>query len=78
MRSEDWAVYQELWRTKNAVHACAPWVARMKSADRLVLVSGPQPRPTIDRLEWKYAAEMTWVGRLPRETNGSWALPLTK
>jgi hypothetical protein len=67
MRPEDLAVYQELWRTKNAIHACAPWVAKMKPADRLVLTGGPQIRPAFPQLEWHYAAKNTWVGRLPRQ-----------
>jgi hypothetical protein len=68
MRPEDLAVYQELWRTLNAVKACAPWVQKMTPADRLVLLGGPQPQPAMPELEWYYAAENTWVGRLPRGT----------
>jgi hypothetical protein len=71
MLPEDLAVYQELWRTKNAIHACAPWVAKMKPADRLILTGGPQIRPAFPQLEWRYAAENTWVGRLPRKHSGS-------
>jgi hypothetical protein len=73
MRTEDLAVYQELCSTLNALRACAPWVKRMTLADRLVLRSGPDIRPAIPELEWHYAANRTWVGRLPRtqrsETN---------
>jgi hypothetical protein len=66
MRPEDLAVYQELWRSKNAIKATAPWVERMNATDRLVLRGGPQPRPAIGGLEWAYAVEGIWVGRKPR------------
>jgi hypothetical protein len=66
MRPEDLAVYQELWRSRNALRACAPWVERMTPRDRLVLHSGPGIRPALNRLEWHYALENTWVGRPPR------------
>jgi len=66
MLPEDYAVYKELWRTKNAVQATAPWVAKMTPADRLVLLGPAEPKPTIPELEWFYAADDTWVGRLPK------------
>ena len=66
MTPENLAVYQELWATLNALRACAPWVQKMTPVDRLVLVGGPQPQPAIPELEWYYAAENLWVGRLPR------------
>jgi hypothetical protein len=66
MRPEDLAVYQDLWRTLNAVQACAPWVKQMTPADRLVLRGGPRTRLSIPGLQWAYAATNTWVGRLPR------------
>jgi len=66
MRPEDYAVYEELCRTRNAVHATAPWVNKMTPADRLVFVSGPKPTPGIPQLEWYYAATNLWVGRIPR------------
>lgn len=66
MRPQDLAVYQELWRSLNAIRACAPWVKQMTPADRLVLLGGPRPPPAIYELQWYYAANNTWVGRLPR------------
>lgn len=75
MLAENRAVYLELWRTLNAIRACAPWVQKMTPADRMVLVSGPQPRPAIAGLEWNYTATNTWVGRLPKFRNILTPLP---
>ena len=45
MTPENLAVYQELWRTLNAIQACSPWVKQMTAKDRLVLHGGPKIRP---------------------------------
>jgi hypothetical protein len=68
MVPENYSVYNNLWRTRNAVEATAPWVQKMTLADRLFLVSGPEPRPTIPQLEWAYPSTNLnlWVGRVPR------------
>lgn len=66
MRPEDFAVYVTLCRTRNALVACAPWIERMRPADRLVLTSPPNVRPAFPKLEWHYGARNTWIGRLPR------------
>jgi hypothetical protein len=66
MLPENLAVYQELWRSLDAIRTCTQWVARMSPADRLVLLGSPKTRPAIRQLEWQYAAENTWVGRLPK------------
>ncbi len=63
MRPDDLAVYQELWRTLNAMKATAPWVQRMTPADRLVLHASPKTRPNIPGLQWHYVVKETWVGR---------------
>lgn len=78
MRPDDYEVYKNLWRTKNAVEATKPWVAQMRPEDRLVLLGGPEPKPTIPQLEWYYAAQDTWVGRLPRPKQGPLHLSLPK
>lgn len=65
MRPEDLAVYQELWRSGNAITATAPWIQRMTPADRLVLRGGEKPRPAFGGLEWAYPVEGLWVGRRP-------------
>jgi hypothetical protein len=66
MRAEDLAVYEELCHTRNALTACAPWVKNMTLADRFVLLGPPQTKPAFPDLQWKYVANGTWVGRLPR------------
>lgn len=66
MRADNFAVYKELWSTRNAIRACAPWVKKMTPADRLVLIGGPEVTPAIPELEWKYVIYQTWVGRVPR------------
>ncbi|MDB6039916.1 MAG: Gram-positive signal peptide protein family [Verrucomicrobiales bacterium] len=66
MRAEDLDVYEELCHTRNAIKACAPWVKRMTLADRFLLLGPPQTKPAFPDLQWKYVANGTWVGRLPR------------
>jgi hypothetical protein len=66
MRAEDLAVYHDISRTHNAIRATAPWVNRMHPEDRLVLRGPPGREPAIPQLEWYYAADQTWVGRLRR------------
>lgn len=68
MQEQNLAVYQDLWRTLNAIRACAPWVRQMTSADRLVLLGPPGTPPAFRTLEWRYAGGNTWVGRLPKAT----------
>jgi hypothetical protein len=63
MPPEDYAVYKELWETLNAISAVQPWVAKMKPADRLVLLGPENTRPIIPELEWNYVVSNTWVGR---------------
>lgn len=65
MAPENFAVYVDLCRTRNALAACAPWIAKMRPEDRLVLTSPPNIRPAFRGLEWHYAATNTWIGRLP-------------
>jgi hypothetical protein len=64
MRPEDLAVYHEICKTGNAIRACAPWVSRMRPEDRLVLRGPPGRAPSIPQLEWFYAADQLWVGRV--------------
>ena len=69
MPPEDHAVYKELWETLNAIKAVQPWVAKMKPADRLVLLGPQNTRPIIRELEWNYVVSNTWVGRRHKEKN---------
>jgi hypothetical protein len=68
MRPEDLAVYYEICRTHNAIRACAPWLERMTPKDRLVLRGPINNYPSIPKLEWHYAAQDLWVGRLRRSS----------
>lgn len=44
----------------------APWVKKMKPADRLFIPGAPNDQPEIPELEWKYLGPpRVWVGRLP-------------
>ncbi len=45
--------------------AFAPWVAKMRPPDRLILSRAGSQMPAIPGLEWKYAATDTWIGRVP-------------
>jgi hypothetical protein len=38
----------------------------MRPPDRLVVRSGPGNRPGIAGLEWRYAVNDLWIGRLPK------------
>ena len=69
MPPDDYAVYRELWETLNALKAVQPWVAKMKPADRLVLLGPPNTRPAIPELEWNYVVNHTWVGRKPKQAS---------
>ena len=63
MPPEDLAVYRDFMK-RGTVDALAPWVARMRPADRLVLL-GPLASPAGTALEWKHAGGTLWAGRLP-------------
>lgn len=47
-----------------------PWVKKMKPADRLIIRHPAELPPKIAGLEWCYAADGTWIGRLPRNSAG--------
>jgi len=66
MPDEDFQVYHKiLWNFGDA-KAYAPWVEKMRPADRLVIFSGRSNPPNIPQLEWNYGVSGTWIGRLPR------------
>ncbi|OGR98141.1 MAG: hypothetical protein A2016_00295 [Elusimicrobia bacterium GWF2_62_30] len=64
MPAGDLAVFNEILALKGAAAAYAPWTAKMKPEDRLVL-AGSAVRPAIPGLEWNYLADQVWFGRLP-------------
>ena len=66
MPKEDFEVYHKvLWNFGDA-KAYAPWVKKMRPADRLVIRGGRGSPPNIPQLEWNYGVSGIWIGRLPR------------
>jgi hypothetical protein len=63
MPPEDLAVYRGAYR-RRAPRVFAPWVAKMKPADRLILRSAGGP-PPIAALEWHHVSGDVWSGRRP-------------
>jgi hypothetical protein len=63
MPPEDLAVYRDFMK-RGTIDALAPWVARMRPPDRLVLL-GPQSSPAGTVLEWRHLGGSLWGGRLP-------------
>ena len=67
MPAEDFDTYQKILWNNGDVKAYAPWVQKMKPADRLVIRSTREGRPYIPELEWNYGVSGIWIGRLPRK-----------
>ena len=69
MPKDDFDTYQKiLWNFGDA-KAYAPWVKKMKPADRLVIAGDSNAQPKIPELEWNYGVTGLWIGRTPRGTN---------
>jgi hypothetical protein len=66
MPAEDFATYQKILWNYGDVKAYAPWVEKMKPADRLVIRGVSAGPPNIPQLEWHYGVGGLWLGRLPR------------
>jgi len=66
MPAEDFATYQKILWNGGDVKGYAPWVAKMKPADRLVVRGDGGAHPNIPGLEWNYAVSGIWIGRTPR------------
>ena len=69
MPLEDLAILRHIHWNRGAAKAYAPWVEKMRPADRLVIRGGAGAKPAIPELEWHYAVTGTWVGRLPKPAN---------
>jgi hypothetical protein len=65
MPPEDFKVYHSIHWNRGDAKAYAPWVAKMKPADRLVIRNGRGDPPNLPRLEWNYGVTGIWIGRLP-------------
>jgi hypothetical protein len=51
------------------LRAYEPWLTKMRPQDRLIIRSSwlhASGQPNIPQLEWRYAVQDLWVGRLPQ------------
>jgi hypothetical protein len=62
MTPENYEIFRKM-QWKGSVSYFAIWVAKMRPEDRMILQQDSQP--PIPGLEWHYATESTWIGRLP-------------
>jgi len=67
MPAADFETYHSIVWNNGAAKAYAPWVTKMKSADRLVIHGNGNERPNIPQLEWNYGMSGLWIGRTPRK-----------
>jgi hypothetical protein len=65
MPAEDFDVYHKVEWNFGDAKTYAPWVAKMKPADRLVIRGSGGSPPHIPQLEWNYGVSGIWIGRLP-------------
>lgn len=68
MPAEDLQILRRIQWNLGESKAFEPWVAKMRTEDRLVLRGAVYQRPNVAGLEWKYAVGNTWIGRKPRAT----------
>ena len=66
MLPENLRVLRRAQWTFGDVRAYAPWVEKMRPADRLIIHAAHGGTPNLPQLEWYYAATEMWIGRLPR------------
>ncbi len=66
MPADDFETYEKILWNNGDAKAYAPWVEKMKPADRLVIHGNGGQRPNIPQLEWNYGVSGMWVGRTPR------------
>jgi hypothetical protein len=76
MPKEDFEIYQNVLWNLGEAKSYAPWMEKMKPADRLVIRGGSGGSPDIPQLEWKYSGVGIWLGRTPR-TPPNGTLPST-
>ncbi len=66
MPVDDFETYHKILWNNGDAKAYAPWVKKMKPADRLVIRGNGGPPPNIPQLEWNYGVSGIWIGRTPR------------
>jgi len=65
MPPEDLATYQQILLHFDTAEAYQPWIKKMRPPDRMVLSAHSNPSSFLPALEWKHAAGLLWLGRLP-------------
>jgi hypothetical protein len=63
MPPEDLETFRKIQWNQFAWEAYKPWIAKMRPQDRLEISGRVQPE--LPELEWEYAGNGTWIGRLP-------------
>ena len=63
MTPENYEIYRKI-QWKGSAKFLDLWAAKMRPEDRMILLQDSQP--PLPRLEWHYATDITWIGRLPR------------
>ncbi|HEY8240161.1 MAG TPA: hypothetical protein VIH35_01880 [Kiritimatiellia bacterium] len=71
MPAEDLAVLRRIQWNSRTPAAYEPWVRKMTAADRMILRQPGTSAPGVPGLEWNYAANDTWIGRLPRPASAT-------
>ena len=67
MPADDLITYQQILASSGNPDAYRPWISKMRPEDRLVLSARGNPSSFLPELEWKYAVDTLWLGRLPRK-----------
>ena len=66
MPADDFKTYHTILWNGGDAKAYAPWVEKMKTADRLVIRGNAGQQPNIPQLQWNYGVSGLWIGRTPR------------
>jgi hypothetical protein len=66
MPAADFETYHSIMWNNGDAKAYAPWVNKMKPADRLVIRGNGNEHPNLPQLEWNYGVSGIWIGRTPR------------
>lgn len=66
MPAADFEIYRKILESNGDASSYAPWVQKMKPADRLVIRGNSAQRPNIPQLEWHQGVSGLWLGRTPR------------
>ena len=67
MPADDFATYQQILASSGNPDAYRPWIKKMLPQDRLVLSARGNPAAFLPELEWKYAVDTLWLGRLAQK-----------